>query len=400
MKVLFITNLFPLENAVCNGEYVRQQALWLSKFCDVDVTYPKPLFPQLYTWLEKRKQKTFFVPKSPIGLEDHNIRFFYFRYPYFTKWGLKDRLKFIGLLLYVLAKGRPDLIHAHFTYECGYLGVLLGRLLKIPVIITVHESFVFLVGKDDKGEDGKWDWDEPLDVIKKKYLFALKNSAQVIAVSGKVSDALVKLGVNPGKIAVIGNGVDHKKFKIKSGLSGLESKKIILYVGGIFPGKGVFDLLDAVRSLSLRRDDFLLVLIGSAGNFLKKLNAHIAKNKLEDVVRFIGPKLHDDLPSYFCSASVCALPSYQETFSCTTIEALACGTPLVGTPVGVIADIIVDGKNGFIVPIGDSDTLAEKLSDALDRKWNKESIRNSVIPFYWPNVAASLREIYEKTSLH
>jgi len=404
MKVLFITNLFPVDNAVYNGEYVRQQAVSVSKFCSVDVTYPKPIFPQLYTWLEKRKQKTFFVPGAPIGLENSKIRFFYFRYPYFTKFGLKDMLRLFGLALYVFAKRcKPDLIHAHFTYECGYLGTMLGKFINVPVIITVHESFVFLADGKKKDIDGKWNWDEPDTVIRKKYIQALKNADGIIAVSGQVKQAILKLGVDGSKVRVIGNGVNPEQFKIeprgmfRASLSLPPEKKIILYVGSIFPGKGVFDLLDAVRELADKREDFIAVLVGSAGSFLDRLREHIARNNLENLVMFVGPKHYSELPKYFTSADVCALPSYQETFSCTTIESLASGTPVVGTKVGVLADILRD-ENGFLVPVANHHAIAEKLDVALDKKWDRKIIRASAEPFYWKNIGKALREFYIDTT--
>jgi len=400
MKVLFITNLFPVDNAVYNGEYVRQQAVSVSEFCSVDVTYPKPLLTQLYTWLEKRKQKTFFVPGTPIGLENSRIRFFYFRYPYFTKFGIKDRLRLFGLILYVLAKrSKPDLIHAHFTYECGYLGTMLGKFINVPVLITVHESFVFLADGKKEDIDGKWNWDEADTVIRRKYIAALKNADGIIAVSGQVKKAILKLGIDAEKVRVIGNGVNPKQFKIepkemsRASLSLPLEKKIILYVGSIFPGKGVFDLLDAVRELADKRGDFIAVLVGTAGNFHKRLREHIALNNLENLVMFVGPKPYNELPKYFSSADVCALPSYQETFSCTTIESLASGTPIVGTKVGVLADIVGD-ENGFLVPIANHHAIAEKLDIALDKKWDRKIIRASAEPFYWENIGKALQKFY------
>ncbi len=401
MRVLFITNLFPVKNAVSNGEYIRQQAFLVSKFSKVYIAYPKPILPQLYTWLEKRKQKTFFVPQSPLlSKKEHSLSFFYFRFPYFTQFGLKDPLKFLGLLFYVtLKRVRPDLIHGHFTYECGYLAVLLGKVIRCPVIITVHESFVFSVGNFADDRDGKWAWDEPLDVIEKKYIYALREASLVIAVSAGVKDAVIRLGVSPSKVKVIGNGVDQDKFCITKADTGSDLghlKKVILYIGGIFPKKGIFELLGAVELLNRHRDDFKLMIIGNAGDFQDKLKSEIDSMKLGDTVDFLGAKPNDELPGYISKSHVFCLPSHGETFSCVTIEALACGVPVVGTAVGVISDIIKPNDNGFIVPIANVDKLAEALTLALDKTWNKAKIRESAKDFFWPNIAEKLKHTYTK----
>jgi len=74
---------------------------------------------------------------------------------------------------------------------------------------------------------------------------------------------------------------------------------------------------------------------------------------------------HDDLPAYLNQLRLLVLPSYTEGLPNIMLEAMACGTPVLATPVGAVPDVIVDGKTGFIMENNSPECIAENVVRAL-----------------------------------
>jgi glycosyltransferase involved in cell wall biosynthesis len=82
-------------------------------------------------------------------------------------------------------------------------------------------------------------------------------------------------------------------------------------------------------------------------------------------VRFTGRIEPSELPFFYSACDVFVVPSVLEAFGLATVEATACGKPVIGTDVGGIPDTITDGLNGFLVKPRDPEVLAEKISVLL-----------------------------------
>jgi D-inositol-3-phosphate glycosyltransferase len=105
------------------------------------------------------------------------------------------------------------------------------------------------------------------------------------------------------------------------------------------------------------------------------------------------------LPPYYSAADCLVVPSYYESFGLVGLESLACGTPVVASPVGAMADIIDNGKTGQVVPDltprGLANSIEKVISNPAKTLLSADAIRASVLKYGWPNVAAAVFNDYE-----
>jgi len=283
---------------------------------------------------------------------------------------------------------RFDLIHAHFTYPCGYTGVNLGEKFGVPVIITAHGYDVYDLPFRDK------EWEE-------KIKWTLNKADHIITVSQSNKKILVeKLGVSENKLSIIPNGFNPKLFhsitnktsvKQKLGLS--IDKKIILNVADLYPVKGQRYLIEAMKEIIKYRKDILCIIIGD-GVLRKNLKTQVRKLGLENYVQLAGSKPHDEIPLWMNAADLFVLPSLSEGNPTVMFEALGCGKPFVGTKVGGVPEVIASEDYGLLCEPANAEDLAEKILTALEKQWNTEKIRRYAEQFTWENIAKRVIEIY------
>ena len=174
------------------------------------------------------------------------------------------------------------------------------------------------------------------------------------------------------KIVVQYNGLDPQKYAPgednRAALFGIPSDRpVILNVGRLFPMKGRDIMLKAAVPL-MKRDNPPLVVFAGDGPQLTGLKKFAGELGIGEHVRFLGSR--DDVPDLLRSSDVVVMSSRDVPFgeSCPNIvlEGMATALPVVGSDVGGTAELIRDGETGFLVPAGDPDALAEKLSLLLD----------------------------------
>lgn len=191
----------------------------------------------------------------------------------------------------------------------------------------------------------------------------------IVTNSRMVKDDILKYyRINPDKISVIYNGVDLIKFSVENRHHGIKlrekfniskKKKIILFVGSGFKRKGLDILIQALQYL---KSDYLLFIVGK-GDFSPYLN--MAKNlKVEDKILFLG--VSREIEKIYSAADVFVLPTLYDPFSNATLEAMASGLCVITTKNNGAAEIIEDGKEGFILEnLFDKIEIAEKIELAL-----------------------------------
>jgi len=139
---------------------------------------------------------------------------------------------------------------------------------------------------------------------------------------------------------------------------------LVGYTGRLSGEKGIQNFTRALPTiLSDRRD--LRVLIGGDGPLKKAIATCLQEGALSDRVDLPGWLSHDDLPRYLNQLRLLVLPSYTEGLPNIMLEAMACGTPVLATPVGAIPDVIIDGKTGFIMENNSPECIAENVTRAL-----------------------------------
>lgn len=187
------------------------------------------------------------------------------------------------------------------------------------------------------------------------------------------------------------------------------SEFVILQLGRMVPRKGVDNVIRAAAILRHRYQvPIRLLVVGGNSETpdplltpeLGRLMALTEALGIEQAITFTGQRARDRLRYYYSAADVFVTTPWYEPFGITPLEAMACGTPVVGTAVGGIKSTVVDGETGFLVPPNDADTLAERLAwlhrhPHIAQRMGWAGMRRAYQHYTWRNVASSIAGVYE-----
>ncbi len=278
-----------------------------------------------------------------------------------------------------------DLIHCHIPYPEGYVGAILSRKHKIPLIITCHGSDIHTYPLQDPS-------------VKAMTVSALTDAKKVIFVSDSLRQTALSLGYDGKNAAVIPNGVDTSHFTIKDrevkkaelGMSG----KVVGYIGNLNEVKRADKLPEIFQKIRGKRKDVGFLVVGD-GELRKSIVDRCKELKLN--VKFTGMIPPSDIPNHINAMDVLLLPSRKEGFGCVILEAQACGVPVVGSDCGGIPEAI--GEGGTIIPDGADfeGRFAKATVDALNRDWDRNALRSMALKMGWENTVK--REIVIYSSL-
>ena len=307
---------------------------------------------------------------------------------------------FVSIItVFILHKRRNcDLIHAIEVFGAGLPGVILKRLIKKPLLVTVQGGYF--------SEEGS-----PLRkrILGRLERWCLKNASVVHVISEYLGERARRRGAE--SVVVIPNGIDERVFypvnkdeaKKKAGVA---DERVIL---SICPGyvrharpfsykSGYPELIHALSNLSSQFPNLRLVLIGE-GNIRGELDALAAELGIRDKVSFLGFISHKELASYLAMADIFIRPSLVEGLGIAFIEAMACGVPVIGTDVGGIPDIIEHDKNGFLIRPQDRQGMVQALRALLE----DEDLRSRFITkgletvrqkFHWDAIFEQVEGLY------
>lgn len=167
--------------------------------------------------------------------------------------------------------------------------------------------------------------------------------------------------------------VDVNRFTIKGEH---DKRKLVGYIGRLSPEKGVLNFAKAIPLILKERGD-LEFLIGGNGPLFYEIKNELKTNGAYDKVELAGWIPHDALPDYLNVLKLFVLPSYTEGLPTGVLEAMACGTPVLATPVGGIPDVIKDGETGFILENNSPECIARNVVRALNHPNLEEITRNA-----------------------
>ncbi len=197
---------------------------------------------------------------------------------------------------------------------------------------------------------------------------ATNRADKVVAVDKQTYHRMLKSGIVPEKLIQINNPAPEiKKFQqehlfcLRKSIGIPDHHKILIFVGRMVKGKGIFDLVEAHRLLTIKGVKVVLLFVGD-GKHLSDMSQIIKDNKIENVF-LLGPQT--DVDPYIQISDLLVLPSYGEGMPNVILEALAACKPVVATRVGGIPDVITDGWNGYLVQPQDIVELANKIEFAL-----------------------------------
>jgi len=168
--------------------------------------------------------------------------------------------------------------------------------------------------------------------------------------------------------------LDSDRFRPKRPV--VERDNIIAYIGRLEPEKGILNFVQAMPGLLETRNDIRALILGD-GQLQDEVRQYLKQEKLSDRVTFAGWVAHDDMPDYLNRLKLVVLPSYTEGLPNVVLEAMACSTPVLATPVGSIPELIKDGENGFIMEDNSPECIARNVSRALSQTNLDEISRNA-----------------------
>ena len=301
------------------------------------------------------------------------------------------------LLLYLVLRYRGAIIVAQSPFE-GAIGALvksfLGLLGRSPrLIIENHNNF-----EDDLFLQRSI----PLKGLYRALMlgaarFAFRRADAIRVISSSTAERARHFAPGLPQVRFM-TFSDTDVFRATERRLPVEAAEDIVYAGVLIPRKGLHHLLTAFAKLDHPRAR--LHLVGGAENaaYAQALKRQAADLGIEGRAHFAGAVSQPELASYFAAARVMVLPSLSEGLGRVVVEAMLLGTPVIGSRVGGIPDMIVDGENGYLVAAGDE----AELTAALRRIYQDDvaamgaKAREFAVEFFSPRqYVAGYRQLFE-----
>jgi D-inositol-3-phosphate glycosyltransferase len=300
-----------------------------------------------------------------------------------------------------------ELIHANF-FMSALVAAGIKQILGIPYTVTFHA-----LGYIRQIHQGSNDQFPPERIAIEKEVAALAD--QVIAECPQDRDDLINYyNVPAGKITIIPCGFNKQEFhpvekqEARKRLQLRSDEHILLQLGRMVPRKGVDNVVKAVGQLQANDKKIRLIIVGGESDDPNAANnpemarlQDIAKaHNVLDNVYFAGRKGRDLLKYYYSAADLFITTPWYEPFGITPLEAMACGTPVIGANVGGIKYSVVDGETGALVSPDNPVELAEKVSELLAdqdelQRLSRNAIQRVNRHFTWKSVAEKMNILYE-----
>ena len=307
---------------------------------------------------------------------------------------------------------RYQLCHANF-WMSGLVAADVKRELGLPFVVTFHA-----LGRVRRLHQRQAD-EFPDDRFQIEDRVAAEADHIVAECPQEEEDLIRFYNADPARITIIHGGFDPAELwpiskplaRVSLGLP--PDEPLILQLGRLVPRKGV----DAViRGFArLRRDHGIaarLLIVGGESNDpdpaatpeIGRLREIAAAEGASDGVVFVGRRGREVLKYYYSAADVFVTTPWYEPFGITPVEAMACGTPVIGSNVGGIKFTVRDGETGYLVPPDDPGAIAERIAHLyrhprLMNVFRRQAIKRANDLFTWKGVADSMAVLYDDVAL-
>jgi D-inositol-3-phosphate glycosyltransferase len=300
-------------------------------------------------------------------------------------------------------------IHANF-FMSALVAAELKQLLNIPFVVTFHA--LGHVRRIFQGEQDKF----PAERIQIEER-VIREADQIIAECPQDCDDLIKYyDAKADKITIIPCGFSAEEFypvdkKLARTILELDqNEKILLQLGRMVPRKGVDTVVRSLATLAGKiNHPVKLVIVGGETDAPDPIrNPEIARLQkianeegVADLIRFTGRRNRVMLKYYYSAADLFITTPWYEPFGITPLEAMACGTPVIGANVGGIKYSVADKKTGLLVPPNDPVKLGEAVSSLLTNQPLLEEMQRNALErvnklFTWAQVSESVSKLYDR----
>jgi D-inositol-3-phosphate glycosyltransferase len=304
---------------------------------------------------------------------------------------------------------RYSLLHGNF-WMSGWVAAQLATRLCIPVVQIFHAT-----GKTKHRYQGEADT-SPTERVAIEHEVIRSVDRIIAQCPAEEAELIDDYGADPAKVTVIPSAVNIDRYRPVARVEarqriGLPSDALVIgYIGRMLPRK---DPRNIVRALALLVRDFdrplTLLLVGGetrdpdpdATPEIGELQRLAAELGVADRLLFTGKRQPDELRDYYSAVDVAVTTPWYEPFGLTPLEAMACGTPVIGSAVGGITYTIADGETGFLVPPRDPDALALRLREVLSNadlrvRMSRAARARVERDFTWDIVAARTAALYDE----
>jgi glycosyltransferase involved in cell wall biosynthesis len=339
MKIC-ITTPYPLTDVGGIGSFIEDVYTYLSaKKIDVMIISPTGGKKEKQTFIDNSRNNVVQINVDKVNSPFKNLYNSY-------KMGV------------IILKSRKqiDVLHHQTPKPQSAFSCILGRLLNIPSITTLHGLFPEANNVFTRLYYRLFDW------------LTISFSDAVIAVGRETKEFY-----GSSQIQIIPNGVNIDKFKNdkysrNKARTRLEfgDKTVLMFVGRISFDKGIYELLEAVKTIKKTHPNRIkLCFVGSIIPEEKmKLDNKTTQLGITEEIKIYGPQ--DNVVPYYSAADIFVLPSYHEGLPLALLEAMSTGLPVIVSSVGAMTDVVIDGENGFIIKPKDVNALVEKIIWCLD----------------------------------
>ena len=328
----------------------------------------------------------------------------------------EDLLPYMGEFTRFLGRWAPrpgvyDVLHAHFFMSA--LAACDARpILGSPVVVTFHA-----LGRVRRIHQGDADG-FPAERLAIEDRVVAEADRIIAECPQDEADLITLYGADRSRLRTVPCGFDPDEFgpvdraRARAELGLRPDEFVVLQLGRMVPRKGVDDVIRGIGCLRRAHgiDARLLVVGGesrdpepAATPELGRLMNIAAAEGVSDRVTFVGARGRSELRACYGAADVFVTTPWYEPFGITPLEAMACGTPVVGSAVGGIKYTVRDGQTGFLVPPRDPAALAGRLAvlardPALARRMGHRARLRAVANFTWARVAEQVAHVYAEVA--
>lgn len=281
---------------------------------------------------------------------------------------------------------KPNLIAVNVPTLLSLTTAYLAQLMfGIPYLVIIH---------------GPPDLEVPLEPLRRVQCFLVRTATRVVCVS-KDLRLLVQTNcaVNPHLFNVIPNGFD--ELEIRRALTVMppgSTRAQLVFVGSLDQNKDPLTLIRCFKIVSESTPDVQLAVVGT-GPLESRVRELVVKERLQDRVVFHDFMKHSDLLSLLAHSTLLVVTSHREGMPTVVIEALALGKPVVTTSAGGLSEIVRDGENGYLAPIGSAGAVAQSilriLGDPKLRERLSTGAEKSAVAYEWSYIANSYYELFK-----
>lgn len=376
-KILWLVSWYPNRNDRFDGDFIQRHSRAAALFNDIHVIFVTDALIEKSTEEEWNEEK---------GLTEQII---YFKKQKGLFGKVLKQLRWRKLYLnavkkYLKKNGKPDWVHVHVPWKAGLIAMALKKKYGLDYLVTEHWGIYNDVVRDNVGVRPR---------VVKKLLMNIFSKAKIFISVSKYLAAGVNKMIFKKDAIIIPNVVDTTLFFFTD-----EKRPCFrfIHVSNMVPLKNIPEILQAAKLLKEEQVDFELIMIGNRNDEYVKLSGEL---NLSSIVFFRGEISYSQVAKEMQMADSFILFSKNETFSCTTAEALCCGLPVIASNVAALPEL-VNKENGILVENANVKELSHAMKKIMSeyKLYDRQKISNNARKkFNYEIVGQMFDEVYSKS---